>query len=83
MKTKLGQICEQRKVRDRFIYCNSYCNQTIRLTTIPKPAINIALAPSIFIGIAPFELEPPMPPVDDGLEPDAHAVEKQWPVPGN
>jgi hypothetical protein len=54
MKTKLGQIREQRKVRDRFIYCN----QAIRLTTIPKPAINMALAPSIFIEIAPFELEP-------------------------
>ena len=34
------------------------------------------MAPSIFIEIAPFELEPPIPPVDFAveLEPDAVVV---------
>jgi hypothetical protein len=69
-KTKLGQNENQNKKKVRksprsFLLTNQ--NQTIRPTTIPKPAINIALAPSIFIEIAPFELEPPSP-VDDGFE---------------
>ena len=33
----------------------------------------MALVPSIFIEIAPFELEPPSP-VDDGFEPEPDAV---------
>lgn len=43
----------------------------IKPTTIPKPVINIALAP--FIEIAPLLLEPPSP-VDDGFEPEPDAV---------
>lgn len=58
----------------RFYVSIHLINQTIRLTTIPKPAINMALAPLIFIEIAPFELEPPIPPVDFGVEPEPDAV---------
>jgi len=36
--------------------------------------IDMAVAPLIFIEIAPFELDPPSPPVDDGFEPEADAV---------
>ena len=62
MKTKLEQI----RVRKRSI------NQAIRLTTTPNPAINVAVAPSILIEIAPFflELVPPIPLVGCGVEPE-------------
>lgn len=55
-----------------YIYCNQ--TQNSRLATIPKPAINIALTPSIFTEIAPFVLEPPSP-VDVAVEAEADAVE--------
>jgi hypothetical protein len=69
MKNKLGlKFVKQRKVRDPFLQYLFTVNQTIRLTIIPKPVmINMAPAPSIVIEITPFELEPPIPPVDYGF----------------
>jgi len=52
-------------------------NQTIKLTTIPNPAINIALAP--FIEIAPLLPDPPIP-VDDGFEPELEPEPEPYPV---
>ncbi len=49
--------------------------KNIRLTIIPKPAINMALALPVFIEIAPFRVLPE-PEIEDadGLAPEPDAV---------